>query len=150
GEIRVKGPQFITAYRNRPEESAKTFRGGWLYTGDIGYFDDDDYLFVVDRKKEMILVGGYNVYPREIDEVLAKHPAVLEAATVGVADSFSGEAVKAYVAVKPGAKLGHAELEAYCRERLVKYKVPSRIEFVDALPKTGVGKINKLALKARG
>ena len=150
GEIRVKGPQFIKGYRNRPDESAKTFRDGWLYTGDIGYFDEDEYLFVVDRKKEMILVGGYNVYPREIDEVLAKHPAVLEVATVGVPDSFSGEAVKAYVALKPGAALDRAALEAYCKERLVKYKLPRHIEFLDTLPKTGVGKINKLALKARG
>src|SRR5262249_22623979 len=102
GEVRVRGPQFIKGYRNRPDESAKTFRDGWLYTGDIGYFDEDDYLFIVDRKKEMILVGGYNVYPREIDEVLHNHPAILEAATVGVADPFSGEAVKAYVALKPG------------------------------------------------
>jgi long-chain acyl-CoA synthetase len=150
GEIRVKGPQFIKGYRNRPEETAKTFRDGWLYTGDIGYFDEDDYLFIVDRKKEMILVGGYNVYPREIDEVLAKHPAVLEVATVGVPDSFSGEAVKSYVALKPGASLDRTALEAYCKERLVKYKQPRHIEFLDALPKTGVGKINKLALKARG
>jgi long-chain acyl-CoA synthetase len=150
GEIRVKGPQFISGYRNRPEETAKAFRDGWLYTGDIGYFDEDEYLFVVDRKKEMILVGGYNVYPREIDEVIAKHPAILEVATVGVPDSFSGEAVKAYAALKPGAKLDRAELEAYCKERLVKYKLPKHIEFLDALPKTGVGKINKLALKARG
>jgi long-chain acyl-CoA synthetase len=150
GEIRVKGPQFIKAYRNRPEESAKTFRDGWLYTGDIGYFDSDDYLFVVDRKKEMILVGGYNVYPREIDEVIAKHPAILEVATVGVPDAFSGEAVKTYVALKPGAALDRAELDAYCKERLVKYKRPKHIEFLDALPKTGVGKINKLALKAWG
>jgi long-chain acyl-CoA synthetase len=150
GEIRIKGPQFIEGYRNRPEETAKTFRDGWLYTGDIGYFDEDDYLFIVDRKKEMILVGGYNVYPREIDEVLHLHPAVLEAATVGVPDHFSGEAVKAYVALKPGAQLARAELEAYCKERLVKYKLPKHIEFVAALPKTGVGKIDKLALKARG
>jgi len=150
GELRVKGPQFIGAYRNRPEESAKAFRDGWLYTGDIGYFDADGYLFVVDRKKEMILVGGYNVYPREIDEVLHLHPAVLEAATVGVPDSFAGEAVKAYVALKPGATLAREELEAYCAERLVKYKRPKHIEFLDTLPKTGVGKINKLALKARG
>ncbi|MFO0987450.1 MAG: AMP-binding protein [Alphaproteobacteria bacterium] len=150
GEIRVKGPQFIKGYRNRPEETAKAFRDGWLYTGDIGYFDEDDYLFVVDRKKEMILVGGYNVYPREIDEVLAKHPAILEVATVGVPDSFSGEAVKSYVALKPGASLDKASLEAYCKERLVKYKLPKHIEFLDTLPKTGVGKINKLDLKARG
>jgi len=149
GEIRVKGPQFIARYRNRPEESAKTFRHGWLYTGDIGQFDEDGYLFIVDRKKEMILVGGYNVYPREIDEMLHHHPAILEAATVGVPDSFSGEAVKAYVALKPGATLDRAALETYCKERLVKYKWPKHIEFLDALPKTGVGKINKLALKAR-
>ncbi len=149
GEVRVKGPQFIKGYRNRPEETAKTFRDGWLYTGDIGYFDEDDYLFIVDRKKEMILVGGFNVYPREIDEVLAKHPAILEVATVGVPDSFSGEAVKSYVALKPGASLDRNSLEAYCKERLVKYKLPKHIEFLDALPKTGVGKINKLELKAR-
>ncbi len=147
GEIRVKGPQFIARYRNRPEESAKTFRDGWLYTGDIGFFDEDGYLFVVDRKKEMILVGGYNVYPREIDEVLHLHPAILEAATVGIPDHFSGEAVKAYVALKPGATLSRHDLEAYCKERLVKYKRPKQIEFLDALSKTGVGKIDKLALK---
>ena len=100
GEIRVRGPQFIMGYRNRPEETAKAIRDGWLYTGDIGYFDDDGYLFVVDRKKEMIMVGGYNVYPREIDELLFKHPAILEAATVGVPDRFSGEAVKAFVVLQ--------------------------------------------------
>jgi long-chain acyl-CoA synthetase len=150
GEVRIRGPQFIKAYRNRPDESAKTFRDGWLYTGDIGYFDEDDYLFIVDRKKEMILVGGYNVYPREIDEVLHNHPAILEAATVGVPDSFHGEAVKSYVALKPGAQLTQGELEAYCAERLVKYKRPKHIEFLPSLPKTGVGKINKLELKARG
>jgi long-chain acyl-CoA synthetase len=150
GEVRVRGPQFIKGYRNRPDESAKAFRDGWLYTGDIGYFDEDGYLFIVDRKKEMILVGGYNVYPREIDEVLHHHPAILEAATVGVPDHFSGEAVKAFVALKPGAKLDRAGLEAYCKQRLVKYKWPKHIEFLDALPKTGVGKINKLALKAKG
>ncbi|MCW5772876.1 MAG: AMP-binding protein, partial [Rhodospirillaceae bacterium] len=150
GEVRVKGPQFIKGYRNRPEETAKTFREGWLYTGDIGYFDEDDFLFIVDRKKEMILVGGYNVYPREIDEVLHHHPAIMEAATVGVPDGFSGEAVKAFVALRPGASLTRDALEAYCAERLVKYKRPKHIEFLPALPKTGVGKINKLELKARG
>jgi long-chain acyl-CoA synthetase len=150
GEVRVKGPQFIKGYRNRPEETAKTFRDGWLYTGDICYFDEDGYLFIVDRKKEMILVGGYNVYPREIDEVLHNHPSVLEAAAVGVPDSFSGEAVKAYVALKPGASLTREALDAYCAERLIKYKRPKFIEFLPALPKTGVGKINKLDLKARG
>jgi long-chain acyl-CoA synthetase len=150
GEIRVRGAQFTKGYRNRPEETRQAIRNGWLYTGDIGYYDADGYLFLVDRKKEMIIVGGYNVYPREIDEILFKHPAVLEAATVGVPDSFSGDAVKAFVVLRPGATLTDEELKDYCRGVLVKYKVPTRIAFVDALPRSGVGKINKLALKAMG
>ncbi len=147
GEIRVRGPQFAKRYRNRPEETAAAIRDGWLYTGDIGLFDEDGYLFIVDRKKEMIIVGGYNVYPREIDELLFKHPAILEAAAVGVPDSFSGEAVKACVVLKPGAKLDQDELIAYCRDNLVKYKVPTKIEFLPTLPRSGVGKIDKLALR---
>jgi long-chain acyl-CoA synthetase len=150
GEIRVRGAQFTSGYRNRPEENARAIRNGWLYTGDIGYYDADGYLFLVDRKKEMIIVGGYNVYPREIDELLFKHPAILEAATVGVPDSFSGEAVKSFVVLRPGASLTVEELQDYCRKSLVKYKVPTRVEFVDALPRSGVGKINKLELKKRG
>jgi len=150
GEIRVKGVQFTTGYRNRPEDNRQAIRDGWLYTGDIGYYDADGYLFLVDRKKEMIIVGGYNVYPREIDELLFKHPAILEAVTVGVPDSFSGEAVKAFVVLRPGASLTVEELQDYCRQSLVKYKVPTRVEFVDALPRSGVGKINKLELKRRG
>jgi long-chain acyl-CoA synthetase len=134
GEIRVKGPQFTRGYRNRPEENKTTFRNGWLYTGDIGYFDEDQYLFLVDRKKEMIIVGGYNVYPREIDELLFKHPAILEVATVGVPHSFSGEAVKSFVVLRPGSKLIAEELQDYCRQSLTKYKVPTQIEFLDALP----------------
>ena len=147
GEIRVRGPQFTPGYRNRPEDNKEAIRDGWLYTGDIGRFDEDGYLFVVDRKKELILVGGYNVYPREVDEVLHQHPAVLEAATVGVPDDFRGEAVTAFVALKPGAELSEDELLDHCRAHLVKYKVPTRLAFLDALPKTGPGKINKLALK---
>jgi long-chain acyl-CoA synthetase len=149
GEVRVRGPQFTKGYRNRPEENARQIRDGWLYTGDIGYYDEDGYMFLVDRKKEMIIVGGYNVYPREIDELLFKHPAILEAATVGVPDSFSGEAVKAYVVRKPGADLSADELLDYCRRNLVKYKLPKHIAFIDALPRTGVGKIDKRALKAK-
>ncbi|HWM47900.1 MAG TPA: AMP-binding protein [Xanthobacteraceae bacterium] len=147
GELRVRGPQFIKEYRNRPEETKQAIRNGWLYTGDIGYFDADGHLFLVDRKKEMIIVGGYNVYPREIDELLFNHPAILEAATVGVPDAFTGEAVKAFVVLRPGARLTAEELLDYCRQSLVKYKVPTRIAFIDALPRSGVGKINKLALK---
>ncbi len=147
GEIRVRGPQFAKRYRNRPEETKAAIRDGWLYTGDIGVFDEDGYLFVVDRKKELIIVGGYNVYPREIDELLFAHPSILEAATVGVPDSFSGEAVKVFVVLKPGAALDQETLLTYCRENLVKYKIPKFVEFVPALPRSGVGKIDKLALK---
>jgi long-chain acyl-CoA synthetase len=147
GEIRVRGPQFTQGYRNRPEENATAIRDGWLYTGDIGYFDDEGYLYVVDRKKELINVGGYKVYPREVDEVLHAHPAVREAATVGVPDSFRGEAVKAVVVLKPGARLTEDELLAYCRDNLVRYKLPTQVEFVAELPKTGPGKIDKLKLR---
>ena len=150
GEIRVRGAQFTKGYRNRPEETKATIRDGWLYTGDIGIYDEDGYLFLVDRKKEMIIVGGYNVYPREVDELLFKHPAILEAATVGVPDSFSGEAVKAFVVLRPGATLTTEELQEYCRASLVKYKVPTQVAFVDALPRSGVGKIDKRSLKAKG
>jgi long-chain acyl-CoA synthetase len=148
GEIRVRGPQFTSGYRNRPEENARQIRNGWLYTGDIGYYDEDGYMFLVDRKKEMIIVGGYNVYPREIDELLFKHPAILEAATVGVPDTFSGEAVKVFVVRKAGANLSAEELLDYCKQNLVKYKWPKHIAFLDALPRSGVGKIDKRALKA--
>jgi long-chain acyl-CoA synthetase len=149
GEIRVRGPQFTCGYHNRPEENARQLRDGWLYTGDIGYYDEDGYMFLVDRKKEMIIVGGYNVYPREIDELLFKHPAILEAATVGVPDSFSGEAVKIFVVLKVGLKLGAEELMAYCKDNLARYKLPKHIVFVDALPRSGVGKIDKRRLKAQ-
>lgn len=147
GEIRLRGAQFTKGYRNRPEDNRQSIRNGWLYTGDIGYYDADGYMFLVDRKKEMIIVGGYNVYPREIDELLFKHPAILEAVTIGVPDSFSGEAVKAYVVLRPDGKLTVEELQDYCRASLVKYKVPTQIEFLEALPRSGVGKINKLELK---
>jgi long-chain acyl-CoA synthetase len=147
GEIRVRGPQMVQSYRNRPEETAKTIRDGWVYTGDIGYFDDEGYLFVVDRKKELIISGGYNIYPREVDEVLNSHPNTLEVATVGMNDSFRGEIPVAFVVLKSGRTATAEELLAYCKERLVDYKIPRRIEFLDALPKTGPGKIDKLKLR---
>ena len=147
GEIRVRGPQMISSYRNRPEETAHTIRDGWVYTGDIGYFDDEGYLFVVDRKKELIISGGYNIYPREVDEVLYGHPDTLEAATVGMKDAFRGEIPVAFVVLKPGRVTSAEDLLAYCRQRLVDYKIPRRIELLDALPKTGPGKIDKLKLR---
>jgi long-chain acyl-CoA synthetase len=147
GEIRVRGPQMIESYRNRPEETARTIRDGWIYTGDVGYFDDEGYLFVVDRKKELIISGGYNIYPREVDEVLHAHPDTLEVATVGIKDTFRGEVPVAFVALKAGRAVSADELLVYCKDRLVDYKVPRRIEFLDALPKTGAGKIDKLKLR---
>jgi long-chain acyl-CoA synthetase len=147
GEIRVRGPQMISSYRNRPEETAHTIRNGWLYTGDIGYYDNEGYLFVVDRKKEMIISGGFNIYPREVDEVLNSHPATLEVATVGMKDSFRGEIPVAFVVRKPGNTISAEELLAFCKERLVDYKIPRAINFLDALPKTGPGKIDKLKLR---
>ena len=147
GEIRVRGPQMVSSYRNRPEETAYTIRGGWVYTGDIGYFDDEGYLFVVDRKKELIISGGYNIYPREIDEVLHSHPDTLEVATVGVKDTFRGEIPVAFVVLQSGRTVSAEDLLTYCKQKLVDYKIPRRIEFLDALPKTGPGKIDKLKLR---
>jgi long-chain acyl-CoA synthetase len=147
GEIRVRGPQMVESYRNRPEETAKTIRDGWVHTGDIGYFDDEGYLFVVDRKKELIISGGYNIYPREVDEVLSSHPDTLEVATVGMKDTFRGEIPVAFVVLKTGRTVSADDLLAYCKQKLVDYKVPRRIEFLDALPKTGPGKIDKLKLR---
>ena len=147
GEVRIKADTFTSSYRNRPEETAETVRDGWLYTGDIGYLDDDGYLFLVDRKKEMIMVGGFNVYPREIDEVLLGHDAIREAAAVAHPDDFSGEVVKACISLIPGQEITEQEVIDYCTERLVKYKVPKVVEILDELPKTGPAKIDKLKLR---
>jgi len=148
GEVRVRGPQLMTGYHNKPEETANALRNGYMYTGDIGYVDADGFLFLVDRKKDMILVGGYNVYPREIDEVLFNHPAIREAATVGKRDPRLGEVVAAFVALKPGAELDEEAFFAYCRENLVKYKRPVEVTFIDALPRTGTNKIDRIRLRA--
>jgi long-chain acyl-CoA synthetase len=147
GEIRIRGPQVMLDYRNRADESAQALRDGWLYTGDIGELDDEGYLYIRDRKKDMILVSGYNVYPREIEEVLHRHPGVLEAAIVSVEDEYRGETVCAYVARAPEHQVDADQLNEYCREYLAPYKVPRNYEFVDTLPKTSVGKVDKLALR---
>ena len=147
GEVRVRGPQMMTGYHNKPEETAYVLRDGYMYTGDIGYVDRDGFLFLVDRKKEMVIVGGYNVYPREIDEVLFNHPAIHEAATVGKRDDRLGEVVVAFVALKNGAELGEEEFFAYCKENLVKYKRPVEVHFIDALPRTGTNKIDRIRLR---
>ncbi|HEX7080694.1 MAG TPA: AMP-binding protein [Gammaproteobacteria bacterium] len=147
GEVRVKGPQLMRGYRNNPEETARTLRDGWIYTGDIGYADDDGYLFLVDRKKDMVIVGGYNVYPREVDEVLFNHPAIREAATIGKPDPRLGEVLVAFVVLDRGKTLTEQEFFAYCESQMVKYKRPVEVYFVDALPKTGTAKISRPALR---
>lgn len=147
GEIVVRGPNVMTGYYNLPEVTAEALRGGWLHTGDLGKIDEDGYIYIVDRKKDLVIVGGLNVYPREVEEVLYTHPAVAEAAVIGFVDKLRGEAVKAIVSLKPEQEVTEKELLKYCRERLATFKVPRVIEFMEALPKTSTGKILKRALK---
>jgi long-chain acyl-CoA synthetase len=147
GELRVRGPQLMTGYRNQPEETARTLRDGWVYTGDIGHVDDEGFVYLVDRKKDMVIVGGYNVYPREVDEVLFKHPKIREAATVGKPDARLGEVLVAFVVLDQGATLGEQEFFDYCKTEMVKYKRPVEVRFVESLPKTGTNKINRRALR---
>jgi long-chain acyl-CoA synthetase len=146
GEIQIKGPQVMKGYYNNPEETAKTIVDGWLLTGDIGLMHEDGFFQIVDRKKDMILVSGFNVFPNEVEEVLVAHPKVLEAAAVGIPDDKSGEAVKVFI-VKKDKSLSKDEVVAYCKENLTAYKVPRLVEFRDELPKTNVGKILRRALK---
>jgi len=153
GEIRVRGPQLMRGYRGRPDEMAAALRDGWLYTGDIGWLDDDGCLAICDRKKDMAKVGGYNVYPREVEEVLFAHPDVVDAAVFGVPDAYRGEALRACVVPRQGAGTnmgsgGDAEaLRAFCAERLSRYKVPADFRFMAALPKTAANKTDKAALR---
>ncbi len=141
GELCIKGPQVMKGYWNQPDETAKTLRDGWLHTGDIAVMDADGFFRIVDRKKDMIIVGGFNVYPRDVEEVLYQHPKVLEAVVAGIPDARSGEMVKAYVVRKPGENVTADELMAYCAQNLTNYKRPKVIEFREALPKTAIGKI---------
>lgn len=148
GEMIFKTPQAVSGYWNNPEETACVLRDGWLYTGDIGYMDEDGYIFIVDRKKDVLLCSGFNVYPREIDEVLYTNPKVLEACTIGVPDEKRGETVKSYVILKPGESATEQELITYCRERLAPYKAPKILEFIGQLPRTPLGKPDRKALRA--
>ncbi len=147
GELIVKGPQVMIGYWNNEEETAQTLRDGWLYTGDICYRDEDGYYFIVDRKKDMAIVGGYNVYPREVDEVLYEHPLVAEAVVVGIPHRTRGEVLKAFIVPKEGHDLSASELTSHCREKLANYKVPKFFEFCDELPKTLVGKVLRRKLR---
>jgi long-chain acyl-CoA synthetase len=146
GEIIIKGPQIMKGYWNRPEATEETIKDGWLYTGDLGYMDDKGYFYVVDRKKDMIIAGGYNIYPREIEEVLYEHPDVLEAVAAGIPDPYRGETVKAYVVLKEGSKVTPDDLNQYARKYLAAYKAPRLYEFREELPKTAVGKILRRTL----
>jgi long-chain acyl-CoA synthetase len=137
----------MSGYRNRPEETAAALRQGWLYTGDLGEIDQDGYLFIRDRKKEMVIVAGYNVYPREVEEALHAHAGVAEAAVVGRPDAYRGEALVAFVVRRRDEPCSADDLAGHLGERLVRYKIPGEIRFVDDLPRTGVGKIDKTALR---
>ena len=147
GEICFKGPQVMMGYYKNPEETAKVLIDGWLYTGDIGFMDADGYVTIVDRKKDMIIASGFNIYPKEIDELLMTHPKVLEVCTIGVPDAYRGENVKTYIVVKPGQTLTEDEVKAFCRDSLAAYKVPKLVAFIDALPKSAVGKILRRELR---
>jgi long-chain acyl-CoA synthetase len=147
GEICAIGDNISPGYYKMPDATAETFKDGWLHTGDVGYLDDDGYLFIVERKKDLIIRGGFNVYPKDVEEVLAAHPAVQECAVVGVPDALMGEEVCAYIVKKHGTHVSGAELIAHCQSRLAKYKTPKHVEFLDAMPKTNIGKIQKKELR---
>jgi long-chain acyl-CoA synthetase len=149
GEVCVRGPNVMLGYYRLPEETSRTVREGWLHTGDMGRLDEDGYLYIVERKKDLIIRGGFNIYPREVEEVLYAHPAVAEAAVVGAPDPLMGEDVLAFVALKTGATADAATLIGFCQERLARYKCPKQVRFVDALPKSPVGKILRKELRSR-
>lgn len=147
GEVMVSGPQVMTGYHDKPEETAKVLKNGWLFTGDLGYMDDDGYVFLMDRKKEMIITGGCNVYPKEVEDVLFSCPGVREAAVVGMEDSYLGEKVVAVVVLQDGAHVTEKDIQDRCRKSLASFKVPKKVYFRDSLPKTVIGKVLKRALK---
>jgi long-chain acyl-CoA synthetase len=147
GELCVRGPQVMQGYWNQPEETAKVLIDGWLHTGDVAILDDDGYFKIVDRKKDMILVSGFNVYPNEVEEAIASHEKVLEVAAIGLPDESSGEVVKVVI-VKKDASLTADEVIAHARKSLTGYKVPKSVEFRTELPKTAVGKILRRALRS--
>ena len=147
GELIFKGPNGTMGYWGLPEETEKRIRDGWISTGDLAYQDDENYFYIASRKSELIISGGYNIFPREIEDVLNSHPDVLEAAVIGVDDSALGEVPKAFVALAHGKKVEVKDLEAFCQENLAKYKVPRTFSMMDELPKNTTGKILKKELK---
>ena len=149
GEILIRGHNVMKGYLGKPEETAVALKGGWLHTGDLGYQDEDGFYFIVDRSKDLVIRGGYNVYPREIEEVLFAHPDIAEAAVIGKPDERLGEEVVAVVVLRPGADLSEADVIAYCKERLAAYKYPREVRFISELPKGPTGKILKAELRGR-
>lgn len=147
GEILIKGPTVMKGYWNNPEETANQLKDGWLSTGDVGQMDEDGYIYLVDRKKDLIIAGGFNIYPREVDEVLFQHPKVAEAVTVGIPDAYRGETVKAFIVLKAGQTMTEQEVTAFCKEKLAAYKVPKIVEFRKEIPKSAVGKILRKVLR---
>ncbi|GAB4427939.1 MAG: long-chain fatty acid--CoA ligase [Chloroflexi bacterium OHK40] len=147
GELATWGPMVVPGYWRKPDESAQAIRAGWLHTGDVGWMDEQGWFFIVDRKKDMIIASGYKVWPREVEDTLYLHPAVREAAVIGVPDEYRGETVKAYVSLKPGAATTPEELIGFCRERLAAYKAPRFVEIVAELPKTATGKLLRRQLR---
>jgi len=150
GELVIQGPQVMAGYWQNPEETAMVLRDGWLYTGDLARMDEDGYFYIVERKKDLIIAGGYKIYPREVEEVLYQHPGVKEAAALGVPDAYRGETVKVVVVLQDGVTLAAADIEAHCRRWLAVYKVPKIIEFRSELPKSSVGKVLRRALREAG
>jgi long-chain acyl-CoA synthetase len=148
GEIMIRSPLVMKEYWNNPQETAGQLEDGWLHTGDVAVRDEDDYFFIVDRKKDMIIAGGFNIYPREVDEILFQHPKVQDAVTVGVPDAYRGETVKAFVVLKPGETATEEEIIKFAREKLAAYKAPKVVEFREALPKSAVGKVLRKILRA--
>lgn len=149
GELVVQGPNVMKGYLNQPQATSEALKNGWLHTGDLATIDEDGYVFIVDRKKNMILTGGFNIYPREVEEVLYTHPAVSEAAVIGLPDEEKGELACAYLILKPGRVSSEEEIIAYCREQMAAYKAPRKVRFVEELPKSPSGKILKRLLKDR-
>lgn len=147
GELCIYGPQAMKGYWNMPEETGKTLKNGWIYTGDIAKMDEDGYFYIVDRKKDMIIAGGFNIYPRDVEEVLFEHPKVQEAVVAGVPDPYRGETVKAFVVLKEGQAATEEEMISYCKSKLAAYKVPKKVEFRSELPKTAVGKVLRRFLR---
>jgi long-chain acyl-CoA synthetase len=147
GEVIISGPQVMMGYYKRDDETAAVLKDGYMFTGDLGFFDDKGYLSVVDRKKDLVISSGFNVYPVEVDNVLFDHPKILEACTIGVPDSYRGESLKAFIVLKEGDELSSDEVIAFTRDKLAAYKVPHEVEFIDELPKTPIGKVLRRELR---